>query len=277
MRIANCGIPLDTQLGNISDFDPETDQVSESEMWEIDRWALAVTRDITRRVAESYSRFDYTTVYHALYNYATVTLSSIYIDILKDRLYTFAPKSVGRRAAQTALFRIVDAFTRLLAPILCFTADEIWENLPGSREASVHLAEFPTVENRDEDKALLERWNDRDKGILQIRSAVQQQLEIARTQKAIGASLEAKVTVISRGDQFELLKSLEDELAAIFIVSQVVLCSGESDELVVNVEHAEGAKCERCWNWSLSVGGDPRFPTLDERCIRQIEEGWSVQ
>src|SRR5256885_1592653 len=103
-------------------------------MWEIDRWALAATRDMARKVIDAYKRFEYTTVYHTLYNYATVTLSAVYIDILKDRLYTFAPKSVGRRSAQTALNQIVDTFTRLLAPVLAFTADEIWENLPGKRE-----------------------------------------------------------------------------------------------------------------------------------------------
>ncbi|HSE36355.1 MAG TPA: isoleucine--tRNA ligase, partial [Blastocatellia bacterium] len=161
-------------LGNISDFDPESDQVAESDLWEIDRWALAVTREVTRKAVDSYKRFDYTTVYHALYNYATVTLSNVYIDILKDRLYTFAPKSVGRRSAQTALYQIVDAFTRLLAPILCFTADEIWENLPGRREASVHMAEFPPAEEHEGDADLLERWNERDKGILSVRSVVQQ-------------------------------------------------------------------------------------------------------
>src|SRR5882724_3004540 len=149
-------------LGNISDFDPESDQVAESDMWEIDRWALAVTREVTRKVVDSYKRFDYTTVYHALYNYATVKLSNIYFDILKDRLYTFAPKSIGRRAAQTALYQIVDTFTRLLAPILCFTADEIWENLPGTREASVHLAEFPDGEAHGGDEGLLKRWDERE-------------------------------------------------------------------------------------------------------------------
>jgi isoleucyl-tRNA synthetase len=141
----------------------------------------------------------------------------------------------------------------------------------------VHLAEFPDVENREDDRALLERWNDREKGILHIRSVVQQHLEIARTQKIIGASLEAKVNVLAGENQFNLLKSIEDELTAIFIVSQVVLSKGESEELVVKVAHADGAKCERCWNWSEIVGRDPRFPTLDERCIRQIEEGWMVE
>ena len=264
-------------LGNISDFDPDTDQVAEGEMWEIDRWALAVTREVTRKVVDSYKRFDYTTVYHALYNYATVTLSNIYIDILKDRLYTFAPKSNGRRAAQTALYQIVDGFTRLLAPVLCFTADEIWENLPGKRQASVHLAEFPEAESREGDQDLLARWNDRDKGILHIRSVVQQHLEVARGQKVIGASLEAKVRLLAGEKHYELLASIEEMLPSIFIVSQVELSKEPSGGLTVKVEHADGAKCERCWNWSDSVGRDLRFPTLDSRCVRQIEEGWGAQ
>lgn len=263
-------------LGNISDFDPQSDAVAESDLWEIDRWALAVTREVNRKVVDSYKRFDYTTVYHTLYNYATVTLSNVYIDILKDRLYTFAPRSVGRRAAQTALYRIVDTLTRLLAPILCFTADEIWESLPGKREASVHLAEFPEAETGEGDRELLQVWNEREKGILHVRSVVQQYLEIARSQKVIGASLEAKVTLSAGPVQYEQLKRIEDVLPSIFIVSEVVLVQA-SDGLFVKVDHAEGAKCERCWNWSETVGRDPRFPTIDARCVRQIEEGWGVE
>ena len=262
-------------LGNLSDFDPETDQVAENDMWEIDRWALAVTRELTRKAIEAYDRYEYTTVYHALYNYATVTLSNVYIDILKDRLYTFAPKSVGRRSAQTALYRIVDALTRLLAPILCFTADEIWENLPGTREASVHLAEFPESEPREGDAELLERWNERDKGILSVRSIVQQQLEVARSQKVIGASLEAKVTLSLGPDHYPLFMSIEDMLPSVFIVSQVELLE-EGSGVAVRVEHATGAKCERCWNWSETVGQDPRVPEVDARCIRQLEGGWGL-
>lgn len=261
-------------LGNISDFEPERDRVDESEMYEVDRWALAVTREVTRKVDDAYKRFDYTTVYHSLYNYATVTLSNVYIDILKDRLYTFAPKSVGRRAAQTALYQIVDTFTRLLAPILCFTADEIWENLPGSREASVHLGEFPKVEKREGDEELLKRWDEREMGILFIRSEVQRALEQKRNEKLIGASLEARVTLMVATDQYELLRQYEDQLPAIFIVSQVELLESVSGGLEIRVEHAKGSKCERCWNWSQTVGQDSRFPTLDARCVRQIEEGW---
>src|SRR5581483_505248 len=176
-------------LGNLSDFDPARDAVAESEMWEIDRWALAASREMARKVVDAYRRFEYTTVYHTLYNYATVTLSAVYIDILKDRLYTFAPKSAGRRSAQTALYKIVDAFTRLLAPVLPFTADEIWENLPGEREASVHMAEFAEACAHDGDAELLARWSK----LFEARSLVQKALEEKRNEKVIGASLEAHV------------------------------------------------------------------------------------
>ncbi|MFY9572876.1 MAG: isoleucine--tRNA ligase [Blastocatellia bacterium] len=257
-------------LGNIGDFDPERDQIAESEMWEIDRWALAMTRDVTRRVVDAYKRFDYTTVYHSLYHYATVSLSNIYIDILKDRLYTFAPKSDGRRSAQTSLYEIVDCFTRLLAPILVFTADEIWENLPGKREASVHMAEFPETEPRDRDADLLATWE----SLFEIRSVVQKALEEKRNEKIIGASLEAKVILRVGGETYKLLERYEDHLPAIFIVSQVQLQSGEGESLTVEVQHADGKKCERCWNWSETVGQDSRFPMLDARCVRQIDEGW---
>jgi len=263
-------------LGNISDFDPDRDQVSESELWEIDRWALAVTREVTRKAVDSFKRFDYTTVYHALYAFATVTLSNVYMDILKDRLYTFAPKAAGRRSAQTALYQIVDAFTRLLAPFLCFTADEIWEALPGKRVASVHLAEFPDGTAHEGDNALLKRWDEREMGILFIRSEVQGALEQKRNEKLIGASLEARVKLAVGPDHYELLKACEDQLPAIFIVSQVELLESTTDKIEIEVEHARGAKCERCWNWSETVGQYPEFPTIDARCVRQLKEGWGL-
>jgi isoleucyl-tRNA synthetase len=256
-------------LGNIGDFDPALDVVNEDQMWEIDRWALAVTDETSRKVIDAYRRFEYTTVYHALYNFATVTLSAVYIDILKDRLYTFAPKSVARRSAQTALYRICDRLARLLAPILAFTADEIWESLPGEREASVHIAEFPKLESVATDAGLLETW---DK-LLDVRSTVQKALEEKRNDKLIGASLEAKVALRAGGETLALLERYNDQLASIFIVSQVTLERSEGN-LEVEVKHADGKKCERCWNWSETVGADPRYPTLDARCVRQVDEGW---
>ncbi|MEK6406056.1 MAG: isoleucine--tRNA ligase [Acidobacteriota bacterium] len=268
-------------LSNIGDFDPERDQVAENEMWEIDRWALAMTRELTQKVVDAYRRFEYTTAYHSLYHYATVTLSNIYIDILKDRLYTFAPKSTGRRSAQSALYEIVDSFTRLLAPILPFTADEIWESLPGKRAASVHMAEFPKVETREGDIELLRIWNDK-KGIIDVRTSVQGMLEDRRVQKIIGSSLDAKVTIFADNEQFEMLKQREAHLADILIVSQVELSElpKEMKEktvvTVTAVSKAAGKKCERCWHWSETVGNDPRVPEVDERCIRQLEEGWGL-
>lgn len=260
-------------LGNIGDFDPEHDLVDRDQMWEIDRWAIAATREVTRKVVDAYRRFEYTTVYHSLYHYATVTLSNVYIDILKDRLYTFAPKSEGRRSAQTALYQIVDAFARLLAPLLAFTADEIWESLPGKREASVHLAEFPAVDAAVGDVELLSTWE----RLFEVRSDVQKALEEKRNDKLIGASLEAKVTLRASGELFSLLERYQDQLPAIFIVSQVSLQHSEIGDLRVEVQHADGRKCERCWNWSESVGADRRFPTIDARCVRQIDEGWGAR
>jgi isoleucyl-tRNA synthetase len=259
-------------LGNLSDFDPDRDLVQHHELMEVDRWALATSNEVARKVVEAYRRFDYTTVYHTLYNYATVTLSAVYFDILKDRLYTLAPKSIGRRSAQTALFQIVEAFARLVAPILVFTADEIWEHLPGERGASVHLAEFPAVEDSQDDRRLLETWEK----LFEVRSEVQKALEEKRNDKVIGASLEAKVTLRAGGETLALMRAYEDQLASIMIVSQVTIeeaTSGDG-ELRVEASHADGSKCERCWNWSVTVGQDPRYPTLDARCVRQVEEGW---
>jgi isoleucyl-tRNA synthetase len=275
-------------LSNIGDFDPERDQVAESEMWEIDRWALAMTRELTKKVVDAYRGFEYTTVYHSLYHYATVTLSNIYIDILKDRLYMFAPKSPGRRSAQSALYEIVDSFARLLAPILPFTADEIWESLPGKRAKSVHMAEFPKVEILEGDIELLRIWNDK-KGILAVRTMVQRTLEEKRVQKLIGSSLDAKVTIFADSEQFEMLKQREEHLADIFIASQVELnelaesmkklTKDGKEEAVATFtlyNKAAGEKCERCWHWSETVGQDPRVKEVDERCIRQLEEGWGL-
>jgi isoleucyl-tRNA synthetase len=256
-------------LGNISDFDPDRDRVAEEEMREIDRWALVETRELTSKVVEAYRRFDYTTVYHSIYHYATVTLSNVYFDILKDRLYTYAPKSVGRRSAQTALYEIVETLARLLSPILVFTADEIWENLPGKREASIHMAEFPEPKELEDDRELKAIWD----RLLEIRSVVQKSLEEKRNEKVIGASLEARVALTASGETKQLLDRYADDLASLFIVSQVELRKGESETLAIDVEHADGVKCERCWNWSTSVGADTRYPGLDARCVQQVEEG----
>jgi len=265
-------------LGNLYDFDPERDRVEEREMWMVDRWAAAYSRELTRRVVEAYRRFEYTAVYHLLYQSATVTLSNVYFDILKDRLYLFSPKSFGRRSAQTALYQIVEASAQLLAPILPFTADEIWESLPGKREASVHIAEFPDAPTREGDRELLDEWE--SDGLLDVRWGVQQELERMRVNKVIGSSLDAKVTIRTSRDRYKLLNKYLEDLRDILIVSNVEIEEEPNEALggadVVSVEHANGKKCARCWHWSETVGRDPRVPEVDERCIRQLEEGWGL-
>jgi isoleucyl-tRNA synthetase len=168
------------------------------------------------------------------------------------------------------MYKIIDSFARLLAPVLVFTADEIWEHLPGAHGASVHLAEFPNADAREDEKTLLTTWEK----LFDVRSLVQKALEEQRNAKVIGGSLEAKVRLQAGGETYELLKRYEKDLASLFIVSEVVLERREGDTVSVEVAHADGAKCERCWNWSITVGTDSRYPTIDQRCVQQIEEGW---
>src|SRR5712692_6613529 len=261
-------------LGNLSEFDLERDSVAEAQMLEIDRWALAELDSVIEKVRAAYETYEFHTVYHALYGFCTVTLSARYFDIVKDRLYTFAPRNPARRSAQSALFRIADALARMLAPILVFTADEIWESLPddGSRSASVHLAELP-VSNSEKDEALRERWNQL---LDNYRSLVLYVLEHKRINGEIGSSLEAHVTIHASGETYDLLDRYRDDLRYIFIVSQVDLIQVE-DYIAehppkVHVERAAGKKCERCWNYSTRVGESSRYPTVCERCVAALEE-----
>ncbi|HYN86777.1 MAG TPA: isoleucine--tRNA ligase [Pyrinomonadaceae bacterium] len=259
-------------LGNLAGFDPARDSVAEGEMLEIDRWALAESEAVAARVVRAYEAYEFHTVYHALYNFCTVTLSARYFDIIKDRLYTAAPKSLARRSAQTALHRIADALARLVAPVLVFTADEIWENLPAdeSRAASVHLAEFPRAEGAGDDE-LSARWA----RLFDVRDDVLRSLEEARVKKLIGSSLEARVGLRASGKTFELLERYRGELRYLFIVSEVSLerlADGDGAGLSVAIERAAGEKCERCWNYSARVGESESYPTVCERCVEALAE-----
>lgn len=259
-------------LGNLAGFNPETDTVPASELLETDRWALAELDSVTAKVRQAYDAYEFHSVYHMLYNFATVTLSARYFDIIKDRLYTFAPRSLGRRSAQTALHRIADALARMLAPILVFTADEIWENLPQHGQGgwtSVHTQVFPEA-SLDSQESLLATWEQ----LFAVRDQVLGALETARTAKQIGSSLEARVELIAGGSTYELLYQYRDELRYLFIVSQVDVTPGkkDADGLIVNVRSAAGQKCERCWNYSERVGESFRYPTACERCVAALEE-----
>jgi isoleucyl-tRNA synthetase len=253
-------------LGNLDGFNPARDTVPYEEMEEIDRWALAELSRVTREVWAAYEAYEFHNVYRALFNFATVTLSARYFDIIKDRLYTFAPRNKARRSAQTALLQIADPLARMIAPILVFTADEIWENLPDRAEPSIHIALLPTVVDETHEE-LLSEWEQ----LFSVRDSVLKALEEARTAKQIGSSLQAKVTLQASGSMLELLQRHQSDLRYLFIVSQVEL--RESPDLfMIGVSAAEGTKCERCWNYSTRVGESERYPTVCERCIAALSE-----
>ncbi|MCM3904650.1 MAG: isoleucine--tRNA ligase [Pyrinomonadaceae bacterium] len=260
-------------LGNLHGFDPARDSVTEDELLEIDRWALAELDALIRKVREAYKAYEFHTVYHTLYNFSTVTLSARYFDIIKDRLYTFAPRNPARRSAQTALYRIAESLALMLAPILAFTADEIWENLPADetkkRSALVHLGTFPDV-NQQTDSGVLSDWE----RLFEIREEVLRALEESRIGKLIGSSLEARVAISAAGSAYELLERYKDQLRYIFIVSQVDVLASEdgASGVVIEIHPAAGEKCERCWNYSPRVGESTRYPTVCERCVAALEE-----
>lgn len=263
-------------LSNINDFDPDTDSVEDSQFHEIDRWALARMQQVAKECNKAYNDLDFHMVYHAIRNFCTIDLSNFYLDIIKDRLYVEKPDSVSRRAAQTAIYRILRDMTLVFAPILAFTCEEIWNYLPKSKdhnpEACV-LNEMPVGEGASLNEELMAKWE----RIREIRVDVNKALEGARNQKTIGKSLEAKLVIKADGELYDFLKANEDILETIFIVSKVVLeqgavenATGEVEGLEVTVNKAEGHKCERCWVYSDTVGQDEKHPTLCARCAKII-------
>lgn len=259
-------------LGNLQGFDPATDRVPYDEMEEIDRWALAELNLLVAEVRQAYADYAFHGVFHAIYNFCSVELSAIYFDVLKDRLYMQPPGSPARRSAQTAVYEIIDRLTRLLAPILAFTAEEIWEHVPGAtaRSESVHLALFPDVEPVWDDEPLAERWEE----LLVAREVAQKALEAKRAAKDIGSSLEAHVTLHVPNAQYELLAGARTLLEDLFIVSSVAVEPSEAEAISADVRKADGAKCERCWHYRPSVGGDAGLPTICAPCVTQVRDGW---
>ena len=258
-------------LGNLHGFDPEKDIVEAKDLLEIDRWALRKLDEVVGKVRAAYDGYEFHQVYQLLSEFCTVTLSARYFDIIKDRLYTFAPRNQARRSAQTALYSIADALARMLAPILVFTSDEIWENLPteSKRPAFVHLALLP-VASGDADDGLLSDWQ----SLFEIREDVLHSLEEARISKQIGSSLEARVEISASRESYDLLTRYREELRYLFIVSDVNVVNADEGVtgVLVKVERATGKKCERCWNYSERVGESPRYPDVCERCVAALEE-----
>jgi len=262
-------------LGNLDGFDPAAGTVAPADMFEIDLWILTRAEDVVRRCRAAYDDFDFHKVYRAIYDFATTDLSAVYFDVLKDRLYTTAAKSVARRSAQTSVYRLCYALVRLLAPILSFTMEEVWSYLrkPAGSPDSVHLALFPEPEELTdgfsaEQRSRVENW---DK-LLPVRDEVLKSLEEARAQKLIGAPLEARVRITSNGDLHPLLAEYASELPSLFIVSQVALEPGSTADLQVAIERADGTKCERCWKYKHDIGSNPDFPTICMSCAQAIVE-----
>ena len=266
-------------LGNLADFNFNDDAVAYGEMDEIDRWAMIKTYKLLDLVTGAYDRYQFHDAFRELYNFCAVDMSAFYLDILKDRLYTFPPDSWERRSTQTALAEMLKIITKTLAPVLCFTAEEIWQIMPEAlRDAeSVHLSVWPTPREDIWDLTLEEKW----KTLIGIRNEVLKALEAARNNKLIGNALEAKVEVYIKGTILKLLQENESLLTALFIVSKVsvegakkppadAFASQTIKGLTVYVRKADGAKCERCWNYSSEVGKDKKHPTLCARCARNV-------
>jgi isoleucyl-tRNA synthetase len=268
-------------LGNLADFDPGRDAVPDAEMEELDRWMLSRTAELVKQCRKWYEAFEFHRVFHALHDFAIVDLSAFYFDVLKDRLYTFAAKNHARRSAQTAVFRIAKALLSLSAPIIAFTAEEIWRHFPraaGDLE-SAHLALFPAAE--DISASLDARRAANWEKLLVVRTEVLRALEAARNAKTISGALEAQVLLSAGSDLTPLLEQYKSWLPALFIVSQVELGNPSSEDgqksellpgLSVTVRRADGTKCERCWNYSTHVGENADYPTVCERCVKALDE-----
>jgi len=263
-------------LGNCDDFDPSIDAVPRAEMLEIDAWMLSRLQGFIERVTSMMDRYLFHQATQAIHLFCTVDLSSLYLDILKDRLYTFPADSKERRSGQTALGLILDALLRMIAPVLAHTAEEAWLLLPEDRRGveSVHLADWPVPDDALIDEALEERWEK----LLEVREDVYRRLEEARAGGLVGTGLEAAVTVFAKGELYDLLKGEEDELPSLFIVSQVEVRPLEDFEggrgesaFEALVERATGGKCPRCWNYSESVGTVEEAPEVCERCARALQ------
>ena len=256
-------------LSNLNDFDPDKDSVAVEKLDGIDKWALARMDEILEKCKAAYDKFDFHIVYSTIRDFCTTDLSNFYLDILKDRLYVEKFDSESRRAAQTVIYKILRGMTLCLAPILSFTAEEIWGYLPRSAKddaGSVFFNQIPEKSGISADEEFMAKWEKID----ELRDIVNKALEEARAQKLIGKSLEAKVTLNCGRDWYDFAKSAEGDLVSAFIVSAVEIGTSEFDGVDVKVEVAPGEKCERCWTHSHTVGQNAEHPTLCARCAEIV-------
>ena len=260
-------------LGNISDFDPEK-QVKYEDMLEIDKWALLRLNRLVKNSTQNYEEFNFHLVYHDINQFCVSDMSNFYLDIIKDRLYTSKKDSIERRSAQTAMYIILDSLVKMLAPIICYTTEEIWNNMPhlkNENSESVMLNYWPDFKPEYENQELEEKWNH----ILELKEMVAKELELARAEKVIGHSLNAKVTLFADEKEYDFLKENQEQLMTVFIISDLQIekkPENQKEKIAIKVEPAEGAKCERCWKYSTTVGDDKENPTICHRCSVAIRD-----
>ena len=262
-------------LGNTSDFDVNK-PVSYNELEEIDKWALSRLNKLVKECTKAFDKYEFNKAYQAINQFCVVDMSNFYLDIIKDRLYTYKVDSVQRRSAQTAMYEILDVLVRILAPMASFTAEEIWSFMPhrdGENVESVMLTSWPKENPEYDNKELEEKW---DK-IIALKEEVAKKLELARADKTIGHSLNAKVTIYADGEKYDFLKSIEETLMQVFIVSALeIVKDSKKDEnstfgVAIEISVAPGAKCERCWMYSETVGQDEENPTICHRCSENLK------
>lgn len=264
-------------IGNISDFNPDANSVSYADMTELDKWALMKLTRLVKTVNAAYDNFEFHVVYHAIHNFCVVDMSNFYLDVIKDRLYTEKADSKERRSAQTAIYMILDAIVRLMAPIIAFTSEEMWRNMPhkaSDNTESVALNEMPVYNAEYEDETIWSKYEQ----LIALRGDAQKALEEARNAKVIGHSLGAAVEIFAEGANYAFLKGNEELLKTLLIVSAVKVTEGEGGnykgenyKASYSVAAASGEKCERCWMFSESVGTSSSHPTLCSRCASVIE------
>lgn len=259
-------------LGNTSDYNPD-EPVKYEDLQEIDKWALTRLNKLVKDCTYNYDHYNFSSCYHDINQFCVSDMSNFYLDIIKDRLYTSKANSLERKSAQTTMYIILDSLVKILAPMIAFTAEEIWKAMVHSQNEqveSVMLVDFPKANDMYDNKELSEKW---DK-ILKLKDIVAKELENARAEKTIGHSLNAKVTIYAEGEQYKFLKENIDLLRTVFIISDLEILENErKDEikLGVKVEQAPGEKCERCWMYSTTVGEDKENPTICHRCSEALK------
>jgi isoleucyl-tRNA synthetase len=256
-------------LANLYDFDAARDAVAAAELQPLDRYILHRLQELTERMRQAYEDYEFHVLYHALHHFCAVDLSAFYLDVLKDRVYTSAPGAQLRRSAQTAMHEVLVALVKLMAPVLSFTAEEVWRYVAmPDKPASVHLTEFPRVRPELLDEGLARDWQ----RLLGVRDEVLRHLEAARKAKLIGSAQEAAVTVEAAGEDYDFLAPRRDELETIAIVSHLEVARGTAGAagLAVRVERAPGSKCPRCWNYRGDIGTSARHPEVCGRCAEAL-------